>query len=371
MVPRWAAGAALSVAILIPQFLAWKAIYGSFYLVPQGDGFMRWDAPAWSEVLFSSRNGLLPWAPIYALGGIGLLVGLKRSPRLFAALVLGVIGQAVANGAAWDWWAGGSFGGRRFDSCYVAFVAGLGALLLWPSPEGESPRRRWIRLGSVGVGVALAAVLAVGNLLFTAAMSGPTVRIYGGAPAHVILRRHMPSPIAQIVANASLAANAPARLWFAWRHDVPASTYDHVVGVHRLGELYPGLNSFRGKTFHRINMRNPASPFLVGLERGPLPGTAAMRGKRARIFIGLNRFGPVTFSARISTPKGTPEVEVVLRLNGRAIGKGRAGPVARNVSATARDVERGTNVLAIEAPAGTIVHWVDIRSPQDPRRKRR
>jgi hypothetical protein len=98
---RWALGAAVTVACLAPQLLAWKSLYGAYYIVPQGDGFMRWDAPAWSEVLWSSRNGLFPWAPLYAVAALGLLAGIARAPRLFGALALAVVAQVVVNGAAW------------------------------------------------------------------------------------------------------------------------------------------------------------------------------------------------------------------------------------------------------------------------------
>ncbi len=57
---RWALGAAVAALCVLPQLLVWRALYGHLYVVPQGAGFMRWDAPAWTEVLFASRNGLIP-----------------------------------------------------------------------------------------------------------------------------------------------------------------------------------------------------------------------------------------------------------------------------------------------------------------------
>ena len=47
---------------------------------------MRWDSPAWSEVLFSSRNGLLPWAPLMGLGAaLALGAAVKAACVLLAA----------------------------------------------------------------------------------------------------------------------------------------------------------------------------------------------------------------------------------------------------------------------------------------------
>src|SRR4029078_9529584 len=135
---RWAAGAAAAAIVFLPPLLAWKALYGAWYVVPQGPGFLRWDDPAWSETLFSSRNGLFPWAPLYAPMAIGVLVLARDGPPLPLALLLGLFGQALANGAAWDWWAGGSFGGRRFDSAYIVFAVG-GAVLAEYAPR----KRPW------------------------------------------------------------------------------------------------------------------------------------------------------------------------------------------------------------------------------------
>src|SRR5258706_409567 len=127
----WLAAAAAALVVFTPQLVAWKVIYGDWYVVPQGADFMRWDDPCWSETLFSSRNGLFPWAPAYAVFAIALAVVARKRTRLVAFLALGVALQTIANGAVWDWWAGGSFGGRRFDSTYIAFAFGAAAIVAW------------------------------------------------------------------------------------------------------------------------------------------------------------------------------------------------------------------------------------------------
>src|SRR5690606_17785066 len=195
LLPRWAAGALVSLTAFAPQLLAWKALYGEYVSSPQGPGFMWWTEPAWSEVLFSSRNGLLPWSPLYALAGAGLFVGLRRSPRLAAALLVAVALQVLANGAAWDWWAGGSFGGRRFDSTFIAFCFGLGCLLLPSGREGAAGWRIRARVAAAALAGAVAVLLALGNLALAAGHSAPTVPIYGGhSPARVLWKR-LPGPL--------------------------------------------------------------------------------------------------------------------------------------------------------------------------------
>src|SRR5439155_26391092 len=88
LVPRWLLGAATAAAVFPPQLLAWKAVYGGFLALPQGPGFMVWDAPAWSQVLFSARNGLFAWAPLCAIAAGGLVVAAGRAPRRPGACLL-------------------------------------------------------------------------------------------------------------------------------------------------------------------------------------------------------------------------------------------------------------------------------------------
>jgi hypothetical protein len=106
--PRWLAAGGLALLVFTPQLLVWNTLYGKPWIVPQGDTFMVWSAPRWSEVLFSTRNGLFAWSPLYAVAILGLVVSLRRSPRLSALLLCGFVGQVIANGAVWDWWAGPS-----------------------------------------------------------------------------------------------------------------------------------------------------------------------------------------------------------------------------------------------------------------------
>jgi hypothetical protein len=117
-----------ALAGFLPQLLAWHAIFGRvLFGVPQGADFMHWSDPFLREVLFSSRHGLFPWSPILLLSLLGLPLFVRRHPRVGLPLVLllGVI--TYVNAAAGDWWAGGSFGARRFESALPVFALGLAA----------------------------------------------------------------------------------------------------------------------------------------------------------------------------------------------------------------------------------------------------
>ena len=75
-----AAGVFVAAAVVVfsPQMLVWWKIYGTPLTVPQGEGFLRWDASKWAFTLFSSRNGLLSWTPLVGLSLLGILILARR-----------------------------------------------------------------------------------------------------------------------------------------------------------------------------------------------------------------------------------------------------------------------------------------------------
>lgn len=362
LLPAWLAGAGAALLAVSPQLLVWRALFGRFWLVPQGEGFLRWDAPAWSETLFSSRNGLFAWAPLLALASIGLAVGLRRAPRLAGALLAGVALQALANGAAWDWWAGGSFGGRRFDSCYVAFAFGLAALAAPFEGAAKSPALRVAaRAGACAV-LLVAFGLALAHLRLAAVTASHTARIGGGKPVAVVLRDQLPRPLARLAGAASSVATWPARALFARVHGVTAEAYDSVVGVHLLEERFPGLNCDPKPPRQRLRLSSQPrrlSGFVAGEQN-------AMRlaGERGRILLGFNRFGPIEVEiGGIVPPAAVPTAQVVLRFNGDEIARAAPGGGPSSVSGTARELRRGVNTLEVEAPAGTQLRWLEVSGP--------
>ncbi|PKO18632.1 hypothetical protein CVU37_04390 [candidate division BRC1 bacterium HGW-BRC1-1] len=92
---------------------------------------MRWGQPEVWNLLFSGWNGAFYWHPILAVGAVGLLAGLVIPRRLWSAHAGMVAAVAVAvyvNACAGDWWAGSSFGMRRFASLLPFFAVGLAAV---------------------------------------------------------------------------------------------------------------------------------------------------------------------------------------------------------------------------------------------------
>lgn len=358
---RWALSAFVAFVAFSPQLIAWKSLYGEWYLVPQGSGFMRWDEPAWTETLFSSRNGLFPWAPLYGPMLLGL-VFIKHRLRLVVALVGGIFAQSLANGAAWDWWAGGSFGGRRFDSTFVVFALGASALVhrgfdlisrLFRSPQLST--RAWThKLAAVGAAAALAlsALVAIAQVELMLKTSVISARIGGGEPAARVWRRRVGGVTGTLSAELSNWVAAPAAATFSIRHDVPLSAYGEVVGVHSLGELYPGLNPIPDKQREVVQLKNLRDPWFRGLalER---PGLARMTSTSARIYIGLNRRPPIRVRIRLSG-----DGHIRISWNEEPL----ISTVLLGNNAYEFNVEgaRGTNWLVLQAPVGTQVADIEL-----------
>jgi hypothetical protein len=330
LVARWAAGAVAVALVFAPQLLAWKLLYGAWYVVPQGPGFLRWDAPAWSETVFSSRNGLLPWAPLYAPMLLGVVALARRGARLPLALLLGLFGQALVNGAVWDWWAGGSFGGRRFDSCYAVFAVGAAALIA--SGARIRGRARWL----VNLAFAAAALIAIATLELAARTSVNSARITGGDVPADVWRTRIGGLRGRLAAWLSSASTLPIRAAFAYRHGVDLDAYDRLVGVHVLGDTFPGLNSYPDKLHDTL--------------RAPGP----LLAPRVDRLVGLNRRGSV--SLRI------PAIG-----SGRLSARWNDGPasVAEIAGRGTLDLPglvplRGINTLELAGPPGLIIGSIDI-----------
>jgi hypothetical protein len=167
--------AAMSVALLmaglvvgvLPQLLAWHAIYGSFLTVPQGGSFMRWGEPAVLSVLFSTNHGLFLWTPALLIATVGLAWVWRRDHLIGSAVLLVFAAAVYVNAAVSDWWAGEAFGSRRFIACTPIFALGLAALGDLLESTG---RLTTLRL----TGVALVIYNALFLLQYQVAMRGRT-----------------------------------------------------------------------------------------------------------------------------------------------------------------------------------------------------
>ena len=122
---RWMIFLGLAIPCLIPQLAVWWVLYGSPIIVPQGQGFLDFSDLALAGVLFSARHGLLLWHPILIVGLIGFIFSYRKQCYWVVAAALAVTFQWIVNAAVDDWWAGWSFGHRRFIGLLPLFTWGV------------------------------------------------------------------------------------------------------------------------------------------------------------------------------------------------------------------------------------------------------
>lgn len=355
MVKRWAAGFAACMIVFAPQLIAWKSVYGSWYVVPQGEGFMRWDDPAWSETLFSSRNGLFPWSPLYAPLLLGVVALARDGIRLPLALLLGLFAQAEINGAAWDWWAGGSYGGRRFDSTYVIFAVGAAALI--------APALRAIAAGTAriatarsriigvlaGLGATVAILVTIANIELTAETSVISARINGGAIPSKVWEQRIGGTRGWLAGSLAAASTFPVRAHFAWKHGTDLDAYDRLVGVHALGELFPPLVGERDKRSDRVPVVS-SPPITEGLVGVGGSNRAKLTDGHARVRFGLNRTDVITVAIPVDSTG-----RVTARWNGRVAEQTGKGVLKLDGTAL-----RGVNTIELDGPPGTVIAPIEL-----------
>jgi hypothetical protein len=116
---------------LLAQLWIYRAIFGSFFVVPQGRHYLHFAHTHPWLLLFSQRGGLFFTAPAAWLAVLGLPRALRRAEGralILAACAAGAI-EIFVNSAALDWSGSASFTARRLAPLTPLFVL-LSALVL-------------------------------------------------------------------------------------------------------------------------------------------------------------------------------------------------------------------------------------------------
>ena len=140
MLARYGLSAAFFFVVLLPQLILWTVIYGPLKTpISYGANYVLWTRPEIVNVLFSSRHGLFSWHPLTYFSVAGLLAMLRRHSKAGVGALLVFAAMLYLNSVTGDWWAGDSFGMRRFVSLAPFFALGIAkiASLLWQT------FRRW------------------------------------------------------------------------------------------------------------------------------------------------------------------------------------------------------------------------------------
>lgn len=118
-----------ALVVFAVQMFVWRILYGSFIIIPQGSGFMDWQAPFLNPLLFSTFRGLLPWMPVFFLSIAGLLAISRHSPQFAWPLLAMLLLIVYINGSTRDWFAGAGYGPRRLTSELALLVIGYAGFL--------------------------------------------------------------------------------------------------------------------------------------------------------------------------------------------------------------------------------------------------
>lgn len=329
-----------------PQMAAWKALYDMWVLPypPHGTDFLRLDHPFILETLFSSRHGLLSWTPVFWAGYLGFLPLIRRRPRIALPLLVPLVLMTYVNMCSGDWWAGGSFSNRRFDSLLPILAFGFAAAL-------ETARAFLARRPGAALAM-LAVPLVTWNLLLAEQVRRGLV-----PRDDTVAFRDLVYEGSRVFSQALGSPNTwPASWLFALETGRPPGQYDELVGRY----LFYRQNSLRG----HVELGVPGDEAMLGEGWGRIEhyGDAGVRRilGRARFFAPLDV--PIALELRIRAAATTPAA-VRVRVNGREVGGFWAGPGLGEhvVRAGAGFWHREINDVVLESAGdGVLVDAVDF-----------
>ena len=335
---------------LFPQLLVFKAIFGTYLLghPAQGRDFLHLTRPALLETLFSSRHGLLFWTPVLWAGFLGLgglfargwRTGgmLDKDRRTAVLLAVPILVMTYTNASSGDWWAGGSFSNRRFDSTLPLLAVGLGASLA--ALRRLAARRPEAVLAGGGAALVLWNVLFMEQYRRGAIPRDDTVSFARVAfNSADVFAAAFGSPVAW-----------PANWIFSLREGLPPDRYDLMVGKYlffmqnNLGGVIdvgadPGLDqSLLGEGW---GVRTPCA--------GAADGVCRLVEGRARLFGALAVPETLDLTVRAAGPGRLRVLVNGVAVAERALTEGLEDVTARVPGARWRS---GLNEVALEADPG-------------------
>jgi hypothetical protein len=334
----------LAAGVLIgafPQMAAWKAIYGDWILTypPHGRDFLRLSHPFFLNTFFSSRHGLLSWTPVLWGGYLGFFLFLRREPRTAIPLLVPLVLMTYVNVCSGDWWAGGSFSNRRFDSLLPILALGLGAFLEWASAALE--RHPGLALP------ALCLPFMGWNLLLVEQVQKNLV-----PRDDTVFFPTLVGNAAQLFSDRFGSPTTwPASLLFALQEHRPASQYDLLVGRY----LFYRQNNLGG----HVPLGLSGDEAFLGEGWGPrdlregLPGRALLG--RARLLLPLDE--AEALELRFQVAAFSPGQEVRLAVNGHPVGSFWASPgwSAVRIGTGPEVWRREINDLVLETSSGDLL----------------
>lgn len=334
----------------MPQLLAWKAIYGEYLLPypPHGADFVRLDRPFLLNTLFSSRHGLLSWTPVFGLCLIGLVALAKRDPRRFGILWAPVLIMTYVNACSGDWWSGGAFSNRRFDSLLPVFALGLAAFL-----QGAGA---FVRRNPVSLPAALVLGGALWNLSHVRALQKN--ELHAGVPR--TLEARALSSARALSDDVGFPTTWPASWIFAARYDTSPAAFDLAAGKY----LFYRQNNLGG--IADLGSESDEALVLDGFSAPRQEGPISFRGfdGAARLMVSLDV--PESLGIELAARAGqTDRADVEISLNGVGLGAFSLTSTwdARQVHAPQGLWKRGPNVVSLHSSSTVLLDRVTFVRP--------
>lgn len=153
----------VGAACFIPQIFVWKYLYGSYLLIPQGDGFILPVSTHFFHTLFSPFHGLFAWHPFLFVGLLGLILAYKKTPLWSRVGLCIFFLVSYLHGSLSDWWGGSAFGARKMVYLLPFFAFGL-AFLFSSLRRAHRPVFIGLLLGAIGWNYLLMVSSAKGNI---------------------------------------------------------------------------------------------------------------------------------------------------------------------------------------------------------------
>ncbi len=137
--------AVASFLVCLPQLMYWKALSGTWvYNSYVGETFNFFE-PNLIRGMFSYRNGIFPYAPIFIFSFIGLFF--MQNNRVFKnSLLLFLIPFLYITYSWWCWWYGGSYGSRPIIDIYSLMVIPIAIIV-----NQLSSKKNWYPYAFMGL----------------------------------------------------------------------------------------------------------------------------------------------------------------------------------------------------------------------------
>ena len=285
--------------------------------------------PALLDSLFSSRHGLLFWAPLLTIAVLGLALRAWRGHREAAGALSAVGILALASASLRPWWSGG-LGNARFLPALPLLALGLATILDLLRTTAE---RRPLRIAALA-----GAVLVAWNLLLMAQYRAELIPRDDTVSFPAVAENS-----ARLLAEMAGAPNAwPANWIFAAERKLPVARYDLLGGQDVLamgptridvGDL--GTEAWLGGGW---SVRHPCGPSVCREVEG-----------RARLFLPVVDVRPA--DVRVHA-QGSGTLRLIL--NGRPLAWAPLTDRFAELGATADGgwLGRGPNELVLEVSPG-------------------